>query len=82
MYHDNKTEALEIYNSCDSSTITNIYTTATVIDLFAISCIKAAVTTVKISNKYMLVMGCSIQDVSAWCLQIDLATDSYFGRSS
>lgn len=82
MYHDNKTQPLEIYNSSDNSTITNIYSTAAVIDLCATSCIKAAVTTVKISKKYMLVMGCSIQYVSAWCLQIDLATDSYFGRSS
>ena len=82
MYHDNKTQTLEIYNSSDNSTITNIYPTAAVIDLCATSCIKAAVTTVKISKKYMLVMGCSIQYVSAWCLQIDLATDSYFGRFS
>ena len=82
MYNDNKAQALEIYNSSDKSTITNIYPTATVIDLFATSCVKAPETAVKISKKYMLVMGCSISYISAWCLQIDLATDSYFGRFS
>ena len=59
MYYDNKTQALEIYNSSNKSTITNTYPTAAVINLFAISRKKAAVTTVKISKKYMLVMGCS-----------------------
>ena len=80
MYHGNKTQALETYNFSDKSTITNNHPTATVVDYFAVVCIKAVVAAVKTSKKLEVV--CSIHYVYAWCLQIDIATDSYFGRSS
>ena len=80
MYHGKKTQALETYNSSDKSTITSNHPTATAVDHFAVVCIKAVVAAVKTSK--MLEMVCSIHYVSAWCLQIDIATDSYFGRSS
>ena len=80
MYHGNKTQVLETYNSSDKSTITNNHTTDTAADDFAVVCIKAVVAAVKTSKK--LEMVCSIQYVSAWCLKIDVATDSYFGMSS
>ena len=70
MYHGNKTQALDTYNLSDKSIITNNHPTATAVDHFAVVCIKDVVAAVKICKK--LEMVCSIQYVSAWCLQIDL----------
>ena len=80
MYHGNKTQALETYNSSDKSIITNNHPITTAVDHFAVVSIKDLVAAVKTCKK--LEMVCSIQYVSAWCLQIDVAADSHFGRSS
>ena len=81
MYHGNKAQALEIYNPEGKSTIPNIKPTAAIIDLSAVVCARAAVTTAKTFEKFSIEVICSIQDISASCSRIDIATDSYFKMS-
>ena len=47
MYHDNKTQAFETYNSSSDSAIPNICPIVTIIDLSAIVYIKASIKDVK-----------------------------------